>query len=44
MRLKSYPLALLILIPSDVRAQQAASICMKLGAAVGNGERGHDPE
>jgi len=29
MRLKSYPLALLILIPSDVRAQQAASICME---------------
>ena len=29
MRLKSYPLALLILFPSDVRAQEATSICME---------------
>jgi hypothetical protein len=29
MRLKSYPLALLILFPSDVRAQEVSSICME---------------
>ncbi len=29
MRMKFYPLALLILFPSDVRAQEAASICLE---------------
>ncbi len=29
MRMKFYPLALLILFPSDVRAQEAVSICLE---------------
>ena len=29
MRMKCYPLALLILFPSDVRAQEAVSICLE---------------